>query len=766
MKEKKPNIYVPGKNRRHRKHYWWRYLLVFILGQALVLPEFLLTLGTASTAVDLNTIMSIIPGVKADDYLTEKSKKMTVLDLAMYFASPSFKPQCLDDINDIVKLNSIITNVSSKNEKAEKIVGAVITDDFMKTGFKDLGKYFTDKVEIAPVLAAAGVQLPSIAETFLYKTPVAYFGKTTTESIKMVKGDSLDLAGSKVQVLPAAASKAGFSLTLQDNSTANVTGDKTTVTVATNSPNGTAVFTAKADDTSVTNELELTIEVVDSVTLGAPAKSYFDEEEQIFVWDNVDFAKEYLVTLPDGATTKTIKGNTLSAADLSLTDGSEVTLKVKALSPDANHLEGAETTLSFTYKAKPAEGGGEEGEDRKFIKSADDKTPEETETTSTHVDVYDKQNGEEHPNGYDDETGELIRTANTFKDVTAAFSGGFDITSLIGNATVGDLMGMFSGGGLSANTTEPTRPDIKINKEIEDIMDVFKTIPVSSLIGGGANIMDVLKPCKLSLILKDKEDDPLLGDLVNMTFDDLMNNSDLMNTVIGDKKLGDLVPSLKDEGQPHLIKLIADTCLVRKTGSTDPDAPQLATDLFTTLTIGEALNVGEDNTNAILDCLKDIKLSSSNVGTEMSDALKTKTVGELLDMEKGSGNAILDTLIDCKLDSTSLQTAMDDMKIETVIGAGNMYEYDDANNPIKVKGIWAMMFNNVADAQAAKVTNMGDLMTSMATNMMSKTLYELQAAGIVSPNTDLTKQVVGGSNTIGDLTIQGLIDVVANLGQA
>ena len=757
MKEKKPNIYVPGKNRRHRKHYWWRYLLVFILGQALVLPEFLLTLGTASTAMDLNTIMSFIPGVKADDYLTEKSKKMTVLDLAMYFASPSFKPQCLDDINDIVKLNSIITNVSSKNEKAEKIVGAVITDDFMKTDFKDLGKYFTEKLEIAPVLSAAGVTLPSIAETFLYKTPVAYFGKTTTESIKMVKGDTLNLAGSKVQVLPAAASKSGFTLTVQPDAT-NISVNNTSVTVDSECATGTYTLNAKAQDESVTNELELSIEVVDSLTLGKPVKCYFDEDEQIFVWENVDFCKEYLVTLPD-TSTKTIKGNVLSAEGLSLTDDETVTLKVKALSPDAKHAEGEEATLSFTYKAKVEEGGT-----TKAMKREGEKTGEDQEvTTPAHVDVYDKQNDEDHPNGYDDETGELIRTSYTISDLGNVFSN-FDIGGLLGSATVGDITGMFSGGGLSVNTTEPTHPSIKVNKEATDIMDVFSALPIASLMGG--DFMSALNDVKVSMILKDKEDDPILGSIVNKTFGELTNSeTDLLTEIMGGKKVNDILKDLPTDG---LMGLIADCCLIKPADyptdckyingefwtNTEPsqkveyNGPVDVQDKFNDLTIGQALgNENGNSGNAIMDCLADIKLSSKTVGDEMKDALKEKTVGELLNMESSSENAILDTLINCHLDGDELEETMNNMKLETVIGAGNMYEYDTANNPTKVKGIWALMFKPATGetktalekAKEAKISEMGDLMSDMGDTMANAQLKELKEAGIIS--SDLTGNV-------------------------
>lgn len=179
-----------------------------------------------------------------------------------------------------------------------------------------------------------------------------------------------------------------------------------------------------------------------------------------------------------------------------------------------------------------------------------------------------------------------------------------------------------------------------------------------------------------------------------------------------------------------------------------------------------------DNSGAevkgVLKAIADLKIG--NMGTGLQAKVDSMTLADVLDYEVRDGKVykngepitgLMATLVKKNTTVSGLNAAVKNLTIAealdyTLDTATSKYYKDENNNGVldageEAKGVLALI--DLTD----NVSNLSTQISSVITGDNAKTLKELQSAGLIDANLDLTKKIAGTSVVLGDCTIDSLL---------
>lgn len=275
---KKVKYYTPGKNRHRRKHYWWRYLLVFILGQALVLPEFVLTLGTAASSIQVGTVFDMA-GLNKDEYVGKEYQDDTFLTLVMELVA---QPEKFTTYGGLASISPALDKVYADFiDKYTTEYGVPLDkDEFYALSFAEFPNYLKDKlmgVKLADLLNKLGVSVDTIPvlPQLLYRTPVARIAFTETEKT-IPQGGSFQF---EVTIYPSSASDKQLTFASSNEDVATVDENGVVTVKGTANVGDTAVITATSRDGEFTTTVTITVEAAPQDNSGSQSNIKRDGEK-------------------------------------------------------------------------------------------------------------------------------------------------------------------------------------------------------------------------------------------------------------------------------------------------------------------------------------------------------------------------------------------------------------------------------------------------------------------------------------------------------
>lgn len=262
--------YVPGKNRNHKHHNWWKYLLCILLGQILIIPEMLIGIGTAASSITNEQLLKML-GLKPEDYLSDDVSKDTILSLAAKFIGGNYK---IESLGDVEQISPALENLYDEYCHYAAEYGVTIDkDEFFSTKFNDFPTYAMNllmEVKLADTLAGANLDissvqvLSSLGPAILYKVPLARIELVTggdnptvlPADYKIALSDdtaSFDLSDT-VKFYPAETTESEIEWSSDNEAVAKIEGNEVKAV-----SNGTATLTAKpcegVDSQTVTVEV-------------------------------------------------------------------------------------------------------------------------------------------------------------------------------------------------------------------------------------------------------------------------------------------------------------------------------------------------------------------------------------------------------------------------------------------------------------------------------------------------------------------------------
>ncbi len=189
------------------------------------------------------------------------------------------------------------------------------------------------------------------------------------------------------------------------------------------------------------------------------------------------------------------------------------------------------------------------------------------------------------------------------------------------------------------------------------------------------------------------------------------------------------------------------------------------------LTIGELIDV--DPSNKVLNAI------SGSTITGLSDRVNTLSVQEIYAdaiyktvndeavwyKAVADEDSVTDAMTDIAFDSDLLYYVLADDGYVLANGNGKLQSFDDSVTYYThgyAVGAWKFMLYGEYGETIYTVNEVNELMTNTTDNIGSATLWELYDAGMLTSSYDTLAKEVGEGVTLGDLTIDGLLDYVAN----
>ena len=237
--------------------------------------------------------------------------------------------------------------------------------------------------------------------------------------------------------------------------------------------------------------------------------------------------------------------------------------------------------------------------------------------------------------------------------------------------------------------------------------------------------------------------------------------SDRMNSFTDDLTVGDV---LKLDGtESQLLKAIKDTPLSGMSNRIDA------------LTVGEIIASDELEKSSMLRQLKNTKVSELStaidklfiqrvyaeevygVGANSDPALATDYHADWLYYKKVNGVFVLaNTQDNPPEDDAAYDNALGHIsQAEFSANANEYYTYGEA------QGMWRIVLYNNEVEKAYTMNNFNNMVASCADNVYKSTLYDLQKAGIIDGNKDLSGTFNG--TELGTITLKQLIDIVISM---
>lgn len=140
--------------KKGKRHYWWRYLLLFLFG--FIFFPIALAGGVVILATQVKTkdVVSLF-GAKPEDVLTEKYHDKTILQLVMEFANGEITINSIGGIREITPYVDELVNMI--NTELDKAIGFTFdTEELYKVTFDEIGDYIytslTEGIELAKIL--------------------------------------------------------------------------------------------------------------------------------------------------------------------------------------------------------------------------------------------------------------------------------------------------------------------------------------------------------------------------------------------------------------------------------------------------------------------------------------------------------------------------------------------------------------------------------------------------------------------------------------
>ena len=140
--------------KKGKRHYWWRYLLLFLFG--FIFFPIALAGGVVILATQVKTkdVVSLFGG-RPEDVLTEKYHDKTILELVMEFANGEITINSIGGIREITPYVDELVNMI--NTELDKAIGFTFdTEELYKVTFDEIGDYIytslTEGIELAKIL--------------------------------------------------------------------------------------------------------------------------------------------------------------------------------------------------------------------------------------------------------------------------------------------------------------------------------------------------------------------------------------------------------------------------------------------------------------------------------------------------------------------------------------------------------------------------------------------------------------------------------------
>lgn len=257
--------------------------------------------------------------------------------------------------------------------------------------------------------------------------------------------------------------------------------------------------------------------------------------------------------------------------------------------------------------------------------------------------------------------------------------------------------------------------------------------------------------------------DTLSSDIQNLSIADILDYT-IVGEIVYDKN-GNQVSGVLKSIASLTVGNMADQLQTKIDNMTIADVLEFKT---------ESGTLKDKNGNAVKGVLKAI--ANLKIG-EMSTGLQTKidsmTLAEVMDYTI-SGNSVTDkdgnqitgvmaTIVKKNATISNLPTAINDLKIYEALdyvkyeNAGTTIYYKDNNaNGSYDAGEELTGALSLIDVEKV-ITELSDEISKIFTGTNAKTLSELQTAGVIGKDVDLTKKIAGTTIVLGDCTIDSLL---------
>lgn len=139
--------------KKGKRHYWWRYLLVFFTGFIFCIAAIVGTAVFAATAITSQQLLTLV-GLNPNDVLTEKYQGKTIYEIVADVVTGEVS---FNNLKDISELTPAVENlIATINVELDKAIGFEFNvDELMTQSWDEIGPYVMSSIQ-------NGIELPTV----------------------------------------------------------------------------------------------------------------------------------------------------------------------------------------------------------------------------------------------------------------------------------------------------------------------------------------------------------------------------------------------------------------------------------------------------------------------------------------------------------------------------------------------------------------------------------------------------------------------------